>query len=76
MCHTVRGTEAGGRTAPDLTHFATRSTIAAGTVPNTREHLTAWIADPQHLKPGNKMPPTGLSAADLEAIVAYLETLR
>jgi len=76
LCHTVRGTEAGGRTAPDLTHFATRSTIGAGTVPNTREHLTAWIANPQHLKPGNKMPATGLSPADLEAIVAYLETLR
>jgi cytochrome c oxidase subunit 2 len=76
MCHAIRGTTAGGRTAPDLTHFATRSTIAAGTVPNTRENLARWIVDPQHLKPGNRMPSTGLSGEDLEAVVAYLETLR
>jgi cytochrome c oxidase subunit 2 len=76
MCHTVRGTDAGGRTAPDLTHFATRSTIGAGTAPNTRGYLAGWIANPQHLKPGNKMPATGLSPDDLQAVLAYLETLR
>jgi cytochrome c oxidase subunit 2 len=76
LCHTVRGTTAGARTAPDLTHFATRSTIAAGTVPNTRGYLAGWIANPQHIKPGNRMPPTGLAADDLQAVIAYLETLR
>jgi cytochrome c oxidase subunit II len=76
LCHTVRGTTAGARTAPDLTHFATRSTIAAGTLPNTRGYLAGWIANPQHIKPGNRMPPTGLAADDLQAVVAYLETLR
>jgi cytochrome c oxidase subunit 2 len=76
MCHTVRGTDAGGRTAPDLTHFATRSTIAAGTVPNVRDNLARWIADPQHLKPGSRMPSMGLSAEDLQAVLAYLETLK
>jgi cytochrome c oxidase subunit 2 len=75
LCHTVRGTAAGGRTAPDLTHLATRSTIAAGTAPNTRGYLAGWIADPQHLKPGAKMPATGLSAEELQAVLAYLETL-
>ena len=76
LCHSIRGTTAGARTAPDLTHFATRSTIAAGTAPNTRGYLAGWIANPQHLKPGNRMPPTGLSSDDLQAVVAYLETLR
>ena len=76
MCHTVRGTRAGGRTAPDLTHLATRSTIAAGAAPNTRGYLAGWIADPQHLKPGTRMPSTGLSGADLQAVLAYLELLR
>ena len=76
MCHTVRGTDAGGRTAPDLTHFATRSTIAAGTVPNVRDNLARWIANPQHLKPGSRMPSTGLSNEDLQAVLAYLETLK
>ena len=76
MCHTVRGTDAGGRMGPDLTHFATRSTIAAGTAPNTRGYLAGWIADPQHLKPGTRMPSTGLTSSDLQAVLAYLETLR
>jgi cytochrome c oxidase subunit 2 len=76
LCHTVRGTAAGGRTAPDLTHLATRSTIAAGTAPNTRGSLAGWIVDPQHLKPGAKMPATGLSAEELLAVLAYLETLK
>jgi cytochrome c oxidase subunit 2 len=76
MCHTVRGTNAGGRIGPDLTHFATRSTIGAGTVPNTKGYLAGWIADPQHLKPGNRMPPTGLSSEDLQAVLSYLETLQ
>jgi cytochrome c oxidase subunit 2 len=76
LCHAIEGTSAGARTAPNLTHFATRSTIAAGTAPNTRGYLGGWIADPQHLKPGNRMPPTGLSSDDLQAVIAYLETLR
>jgi cytochrome c oxidase subunit II len=76
LCHTVRGTQAGGRTAPDLTHFASRSTIAAATAPNTPGYLAGWIANPQHLKPGNRMPATGLNAEDLQAVLAYLETLR
>ena len=76
LCHTVRGTNAGARTAPDLTHFASRSTIGAGTVPNTPGYLAGWISDPQHVKPGNRMPPTGLTGEDLQAVLAYMETLK
>lgn len=76
MCHTIAGTHAAARLGPDLTHFASRSTIGAGTLPNTRGALGGWIADPQHVKPGNRMPPTGLSPEDLQAVIAYLETLR
>ena len=76
MCHTIRGTTAGGRMAPDLTHFASRSTIAAGTLPRTTEHLTAWLTDPQAIKPGNRMPAISLAPEDRAAIVAYLEQLR
>jgi cytochrome c oxidase subunit 2 len=76
LCHTIRGTSAAARLGPDLTHFASRSTIGAGTVPNTRGYLAGWIADPQHIKPGNRMPPTGLAPGDLQALIAYLETLR
>ena len=76
MCHTIRGTSAAAVLGPDLTHVASRGTIAAGRAPNTRGYLAGWLADPQQLKPGNRMPATGLSPEDLQALVAYLETLR
>jgi len=76
MCHSVTGTAAGGRTAPDLTHVATRSTLGAGTVPNTRGYLAGWILDPQHLKPGNRMPANAIDSGDLQALLDYLETLK
>jgi cytochrome c oxidase subunit II len=76
MCHAISGTPAGSRVGPDLTHLASRLTIAAGTLPNTRGNLTGWIVDPQVIKPGVKMPPSQFSGPDLVALVAYLETLK
>jgi cytochrome c oxidase subunit 2 len=76
MCHTVTGTLAQGKLGPDLTHLASRQTIAAGTLPNNRGHLAGWIADPQSLKPGVNMPPNALAPDDLQALLAYLETLK
>jgi cytochrome c oxidase subunit 2 len=75
LCHAIRGTSAGGGVGPDLTHLATRRTIAAGVLPNDRGNLTGWIASPQGFKPGVIMPAVPLTSRDLEAIVAYLETL-
>ena len=75
-CHNISGTPATGQIAPDLTHLASRRSIAAGTFPMSRGHLYAWIADPQTAKPGNNMPYVGLEPEELHAIVAYLETLR
>jgi cytochrome c oxidase subunit 2 len=76
MCHTVRGTTAGARTAPDLTHVGSRATIAAGLLPNTEAALDRWLRNPQDVKPGNKMPVVGLPDDDRAAVVAYLRTLR
>jgi cytochrome c oxidase subunit 2 len=76
MCHAVAGTPAGSRVGPDLTHLAGRRTLAAGTLPNTRGNLAGWILNPQAIKPGAKMPPNALSPDDLQALLAYLETLR
>ena len=76
MCHTIEGTLAQAKMAPDLTHLASRSTIAAGTLPNTRGNLGGWVLDPHSSKPGVAMPPTALSAADLQALLAYLESLQ
>jgi cytochrome c oxidase subunit II len=76
MCHTVQGTPAQGRYGPDLTHLASRPTLAAGTLPNTRGHLAAWIVDPQSIKPGTNMPANVLPPEDLQALLAYLTSLR
>ncbi|HUG92897.1 MAG TPA: cytochrome c oxidase subunit II [Planctomycetaceae bacterium] len=75
-CHTIRGTAAIARIGPDLTHIAARRTLGAALLPNNRTNLAGWIADPQKFKPGNLMPRTNLGADDLEALVAYLETLK
>jgi cytochrome c oxidase subunit II len=76
MCHAIAGTPAGSRVGPDLTHLASRRTIAAGTLPNTRGNLAGWILDPQTIKPGTRMPPNQLEPAALQALLAYLETLK
>jgi cytochrome c oxidase subunit II len=75
-CHQIRGTDARGQVGPDLTHVASRATLASGAIPNDPPHLAEWIRDPQHVKPGNKMPEVQLSAADRAALVTYLESLR
>lgn len=76
LCHNISGTLAGGQLGPDLTHIGSRTTIAAGTLPNTRATLAAWIADPQHIKPGNLMPKMPLQSGELIAILHYLEQLK
>jgi cytochrome c oxidase subunit 2 len=77
MCHAITGDDfAGAQRGPDLTHVASRQTIAAGTLKNTPENLAAWIRDPQIHKPGTAMPATPLSQEDLDAIVAYLGGLK
>jgi cytochrome c oxidase subunit 2 len=76
MCHQILGTQAGGRAAPDLTHLASRPTIAAGTLPMTHDNLTAWIQDPQRFKPGTRMPKVDLTPDELRAVVIYLESLK
>jgi cytochrome c oxidase subunit II len=75
-CHTIRGTAAGGVAGPDLTHIGGRRTIGAGTLANTPANLARWIADPQAIKPGNKMPRIPLTSQQLTDLVAYLGTLR
>jgi cytochrome c oxidase subunit 2 len=76
QCHTIRGTIAGATVGPDLTHLASRGTIAAGTMPNRRGHLAGWIADPQRIKPGVRMPPNSVQSEDLQRLLTYLETLK
>lgn len=76
LCHGIRGTRAGGKVGPDLTHLASRSTIAADTLALTHDNLVAWIRDPQAVKPGANMPKVNLSEPDRDAVARYLESLR
>ncbi|HEX2268234.1 MAG TPA: cytochrome c oxidase subunit II [Pyrinomonadaceae bacterium] len=76
MCHRIQGTDAGGRVGPDLTHVASRQTIAAGTLQNTREHLSRWIVNSQDIKPGNRMPPIPISGDELNALLDYVQSLK
>ncbi len=76
MCHTIEGTTARATLGPDLTHFGSRTLLAAGAFPNTRGYLAGWIANPQNIKPGVRMPPNALSSDDLNALVDYLESLK
>lgn len=76
MCHTIAGTQAGSNVGPNLTHVGGRSTIAAATLANTTGHLSGWVSDAQGVKPGSRMPPNNLTPDDLQALVAYLQSLK
>lgn len=75
-CHAVTGTIADGRFGPDLTHLMSRTTIASGAAENNHANLRLWIENPDAIKPGSLMPAMKLSDADLDALVAYMESLR
>jgi cytochrome c oxidase subunit 2 len=75
-CHAIAGTDASARFGPDLTHVASRRSIAAGVLPMSRANLAAWVRDPQAHKQGALMPSVGLSAAQASAIAAYLDGLK
>jgi cytochrome c oxidase subunit 2 len=76
MCHTINGTNARATVGPDLTHIASRPMLASGAIPNTRGYLAGWIANPQNIKPGVRMPPNTLPSDDLNALLDYLESLK
>ena len=75
-CHNIAGTPASATVGPDLTHLASRRSIAAGTMPMSSGNLYGWVEDPQSIKPGSRMPTIGLEPKELHAVVAYLETLK
>lgn len=75
-CHRIKGTPAMGMIGPDLTHFGSRHTVAAGILPNTPENLSAWLKNPPAIKPGSLMPNLGLSDEDVRVLVAYLHSLK
>jgi cytochrome c oxidase subunit 2 len=75
-CHVVRGTAAHGQFGPDLTHFMSRDTLAAGAADNTPASLKLWIQDPDYVKPGSLMPAMQLGNDQIDKVVAYLNSLK
>lgn len=88
-CHVIRGVNEPDPStlavaAPDLTHFASRNVFAGAVLPAGLEPTQAdweaalgeWLADPPTVKPGSFMPDLGLSAEEIDALVAYLATLK
>jgi cytochrome c oxidase subunit 2 len=76
LCHAIRGTAAAAQIGPDLTHFGSRKTIAAGTLSNTKGNLAGWIADPQTIKPGTHMATVPIQPAEMQPLIDYLESLK
>lgn len=75
-CHAIRGTSAAGEIGPDLTHVGARHSLAAATLPNTAEAISAWIVKNQHIKPDNLMPEYNfLDTEEVQAISIYLAGL-
>lgn len=75
LCHTILGTGAASHVGPDLTHLGSRQMIAAETLPNVTGALAGWIIDPQRIKPGTQMAPNPMAPGDLQALLAYLQSL-
>jgi cytochrome c oxidase subunit 2 len=75
-CHTIAGTPAHGQFGPDLTHLASRKTIASGAADNTTETLERWIVNPDLIKQGSLMPAMHLTTDQVHEITAYLNTLQ
>jgi len=90
LCHAIEGTPAAGAIGPNLTRIGSRGTLAAGLLENTPENLVAWITDPEKIKPGVHMPgadhpvtfegqtypPLNLNQEQIEAVAAYLSSMR
>jgi cytochrome c oxidase subunit 2 len=75
-CHAIRGTDAQGAQAPDLTHLNSRRLIAAGTLSNTAQNQVTWITEAQRVKPDSLMPSIALKRDEAASLSAYLATLK
>ena len=75
-CHVIRGVGGQPGVGPELTHMGSRSIIGAGVLENTPEHMARWLRDPQAVKPGNLMPNSRLTEEEVQALTAYMESLK
>jgi cytochrome c oxidase subunit 2 len=74
-CHTITGLS-GGTIGPNLTHFGSRKSLAANMMANTPANVARWIENPDHVKPGARMPNLGMTGEQSKALAAYLLSLK
>jgi cytochrome c oxidase subunit 2 len=76
-CHRVAGTDADGGVGPDLSHVGSRATLGAGILLNDEEAFRDFIAHPDLIKPGSRMPGFSmLPERDIAEIAAWLKRLQ
>jgi cytochrome c oxidase subunit 2 len=76
-CHTIQGTTARGKVGPELTHVASKKSIAGGLLsPVDEANLSKWLKNPPAVKPDTKMPNLNLSDQQITDLVQYLLTLK
>ena len=75
-CHTINGTAANGKTGPNLTHVGSRTSLAGGMFTNTEGNLRRWLTNPPAVKPGSIMPNLNLTRTEIDALTAYLQSLK
>ena len=76
-CHTIGGvSQAQGLVGPNLTHVYTRQAFAGDILDMNDANLRLWLADAPKEKPGSDMPNFGLTSQEIDALMAYLQTLR
>jgi len=74
-CHTITGIS-GGQVGPNLTHFGSRASLAANMMANTPDNVARWVENPEHMKPGARMPNLGMKGEQSKALAAYLLSLK
>lgn len=74
-CHYIEGVSV-GVLGPNLTKFAGRKTLAGGMYENTPENLARWLREPDKMKEGTLMLNLNLTSEQVDALVAYLQTLK
>jgi cytochrome c2 len=74
-CHTIApiSTSTVGPCLNDVGDVAKHPKIAAGALDNNEANLKRWLANPPAVKPGTVMPNLGLSPAEIDSLVLFLQ---
>jgi cytochrome c oxidase subunit II len=75
-CHTIDGTNMKGTVGPNLTHLFSRTSFAGSSYPLSDQYMIPWLEDSETLKPGNLMSGVHVSEGNIQAVLAYLSTLK